>query len=563
MHKPIAVRAKARGCGGGCRAGETTLNCAMPSDAVPLPPAASRRPIRRWPAWLILGLGAVAVTVIRTRADLPYQSRNLATLVACVIAGGLLWLWWLLLSRAPWRWRLLGCGGAALLVGLGVGLFRIRGVSGDLMPILTWRWNTTSVRGAAGATASAPGTTVVTNRAGSGGPAFPQFLGPGRDGVIPGTELERDWAAHPPRLVWRQPIGAGWSGFALVGERALTQEQAGEEELVTCYELGTGKLLWRHADAAHYNTTIAGEGPRCTPTVAGDLVFTLGATGILNCFDLATGRSLWRRDLTKDAEAGAPGWGFSGSPLVHGDHVIVSGGGGNHRSLLAYRVSDGEIAWTGGDAPAGYSSPAFAVLAGTPQYLLFNARRITAHAPDTGAVLWEYPWGLGQPHVAQPVVVSDNRVVFSSGYGVGAELLKVGRGTNGAWSAQRIWKSPRLKSKFANFFALDGHLYGLDDGVLACVSLADGTQKWREGRYGHGQMLRCGPLLLVMAENGELVLLAPTPAAPNELHRHRVFDGKTWNPPALAGDWLLVRNDQQAACLRLSLAASPAREQAK
>ena len=518
-------------------------------------PATGRRPIRRWPAILILILLAGAVTVIRTRADQPYQSRNLATLMALVIGSGLLWLWWLLLSRAPWRWRLLGCGGVALLVGAGVGLFRIRGVSGDLMPILTWRWNTDTARGGTGGTVSTAGAAGnAAKPAGPSGPAFPQFLGPNRDGVLPGLELDRDWASHPPQPIWRQPIGAGWSGFAIVGERALTQEQQGEEECVTCYELGTGRQLWRHADPAHYNTTIAGEGPRCTPTVAGDRVVTLGATGRLNCLELATGRRVWTRDLTKDAEAGAPGWGFSGSPLVHGDKVIVSGGGGNHRSLLAYRLGDGEIAWTGGDAPAGYSSPAFAVLAGTPQFLLFNARRITAHAPDTGAVLWEYPWGLGQPHVAQPVVVAGNQVVFSSGYGVGAELLEVGRGTNGTWAAQRLWKSPRLKSKFANFFALDGHLYGLDDGVLACVTLADGSQKWREGRYGHGQMLRCGPLLLVMAENGELVLLAPTPAAPHELHRFRVFDSKTWNPPALAGEWLLVRNDQMAACLRLRLA---------
>lgn len=357
-----------------------------------------------------------------------------------------------------------------------------------------------------------------------------------------------------PKILWRQPIGPAWSGFALVGERALTQEQDGEAEAVTCLEASSGRRLWQHTDPARYHTTIAGEGPRCTPTVVGNRVFTLGATGILNCLDLADGRRLWRRDITQDASSSMPEWGLAGSPLHHDGKIIVSAGGAEGRSLLAYQAATGEPAWTGGTRPVNYSSPVLLPLAGRPQVLMFNSKRISAHDPADGTVLWEYPWGHGQPHVAPPVAVGTNRVVFSSGYGVGAELLEVAAGPDGHLAATRIWKSIRLKSKFANCFARDGFLYGLDDGVLACVDLADGGLRWKEGRYGHGQMLWVGELLLVTAENGELVLLRPTPASPAEQHRFRVFTSKTWNPPALAGDLLVVRNDREVAALRLPLA---------
>jgi outer membrane protein assembly factor BamB len=500
----------------------------------------------------VLALLGVAGAVIRMRGDLPYQSRNLATLAAVVIALALLWLWWLLLSRASWRWRLGICGGLLAGLALATGLFRIRGVSGDLLPIVELRWT----RAQAAPTPVVAADVVPNVPPSADRPGFPQFLGPTRDGVLRGPALDPDWPAHPPQVLWRQPIGPAWSGFAIVGTRAVTQEQDGADELVTCYDLLSGRRLWQHGDEAHFNTTIAGEGPRCTPTVVGNRVFTLGATGILNCLDLADGQRLWTRQITADAGSSPPEWGLAGSPLHHDGTVIVSAGGREGRSLLAYRAETGEVAWAGGSRPVNYSSPTLVTLAGRAQVLMFNSKQISAHDPVDGAVLWEYPWGHGQPHVAPPVPVGASRVVFSSGYGVGAELLEIAPRADGSLAATRVWKSIRLKSKFANFFARDGFLYGLDDGVLACVALADGVLRWKEGRYGHGQMLWVGDLLLLTAEKGELVLLRPTPEAPGELHRFKVFAGKTWNPPALAGEILVMRNDKEAACLRLALAAT-------
>jgi outer membrane protein assembly factor BamB len=234
--------------------------------------------------------------------------------------------------------------------------------------------------------------------------------------------------------------------------------------------------------------------------------------------------------------------------------VIIHGGESGRRSLFAFRAEDGQPAWSAGEFDPSYASPSLATLAGVPQVLAFNHRRISAHDPATGATLWEHPWGNGNVVCSSPVLVGSNRVVFSSGYGYGAELLEISQNETGRFSVGRVWKSPRMKAKFAHLFARDGFLYGLDDGVFACVDLHDGSQRWKEGRYGHGQGLLVDDLYLLMAESGELVLLRPTPDSPDELARVRVFGAKTWNPIALVGDLLLARNDQEAACLRLKLA---------
>jgi outer membrane protein assembly factor BamB len=148
----------------------------------------------------------------------------------------------------------------------------------------------------------------------------------------------------------------------------------------------------------------------------------------------------------------------------------------------------------------------------------------------------------------------NDRVLVSSGYGTGSELLQFKKDPPGGFSVSRVWKSIRLKSKFANPVFYEGHIYGLDDGIMVCLEAANGALKWKEGRYGHGQLILIADLLIVMAENGELILLAPQPNESSELGRLRVLKGKTWNPPALAGPYLLVRNDQEAACYQLPVA---------
>lgn len=507
-----------------------------------------RKPVRWWPGLVILGL-AVAVTIgIRIWPNTSFQQKNIATAQVVIVSLFLELLWVLILSRLRWFVRLGIFGGVVMVIGLTAGLFRIHGVTGDLLPILEWRWQPSAGMAkpvdppaplASGAALLLP----TTND-------FPQFLGPQRNATVAGPTLARDWKAQPPQKLWSQPVGAAWSGFAILGHYAVTQEQRGEEETVVAYDLSTGKVLWSHADKAHYNTTIAGEGPRATPTIVNNRVYTLGATGILNCLDLATGARIWSKDIIKDNQARVNGWGMSGSPLVLDQKVIVNAGGPNDRSLVAYAAETGDFVWGGGNAGADYSSPLPATLAGVRQILIF-ARAVSAHDVVSGEVLWEYPWPGGHPHIAIPVLLPGDRVLITSGYGTGSELLQIKSDPDGKWSATRLWKSIRLKAKFTNVVYRDGFIYGLDDGILVCLDAADGSLKWKEGRYGHGQVLLLGSLLLVTDEGGDIVLVEPVPEAHRELTRFTALHGKTWNPPALAGEYLVVRNEKEAACYRL------------
>jgi outer membrane protein assembly factor BamB len=513
-----------------------------------------RRPIRWWPAVLIVVLTGFTILYFRVIREDAQQWRNLHSMETAIVATVLLLVWVLLLSRMRWKIRWLLLGSVVGCIGLIAVMFRIHGVTGDLVPVLKFRWSRPPPHPAS--TSVGQTTDVLPSRVDASAAKltdhFQQFLGPLRNATLPeGPKLARDWTADPPQKLWRQRIGAGWSGFAIEGDRAVTLEQHDENELVVCYQLLTGRVLWTHGDKARYFTTIGGEGPRTTPSIDGDGVVTLGATGILNCLKLATGEVLWSKDIIADNQSHLPDWGVAGSPLVHGDLVIVNPGGMNNRSLVAYRLSNGVFAWGGGDDAASYSSPCSATLGDVPQVLIFNQHAVFGHDMATGTVLWEHQWDSKQPHVALPVALSGDRVLVSSGYGVGSELLQITRDKTGKFAVNRLWKTNRLKAKFNNLVTRDGYVYGLDDGILACLDLATGDLKWKEGRYGHGQFILVRELLLITAENGEVVLVDPVPNERRELAKFRALNGKTWNPPALVGNLLLVRNDQEAACYRL------------
>ena len=380
---------------------------------------------------------------------------------------------------------------------------------------------------------------------------WPGFRGADRDGLVRGVRIETDWSKSPPVQLWRRPVGPGWSSFAVDGDFLYTQEQRGGDEIVGSYRVSTGEPVWRHRDGVRFWESNGGAGPRATPTLSDGRLYAFGATGILNALDAATGAVLWQRNVASETQTAVPDWGFSSSPLVVGDVVIVAA----DATMAAYDRQTGRPRWVGPTHRGSYSSPHRTTIGGVEQVLLLGGSGVTSLAPATGQLLWEHAWrGVA---IVQPALIPDGVVVntIAATGGNGTRRLAVAHGSGG-WTVDEKWTSTGLKPYFNDFVVHKGHAFGFDGSILSCISLEDGQRKWKGGRYGNGQLvlLPDQDLLLVLTEEGELALVDATPDQFNERVRVPGIEGKTWNHPVLVRDVLLVRNGEEMAAFRLSLA---------
>jgi outer membrane protein assembly factor BamB len=388
----------------------------------------------------------------------------------------------------------------------------------------------------------------------------PQFFGANRDASVDGVSLSRDWSNTPPEFLWMNNIGAGWAGFAIVNGFAVTMEQRGEDELTSCYRLSDGKMLWWNAHKVRY--TGHSIGPRSTPAIADGKVYSIGGEGRLACLDGSDGSVIWECEL--QAEFGTEPWrereevsfGRSGSPLVVDGMVIVPAGGAGlkRRSLAAFDATTGKRLWDCGRAQISYSSPVLLTLGGRRQIVYVSNAEVFGCDLSSGEQLWafDYPSDNGNDvNVALPQAVGAKRLLMSKGYGVGASVHEITPGD--PWQVTRVWASFKvLRTKFNNVVLHEGYAYGASEGILECVDLETGERVWKRGRYGDTQVLRVGDQMLIQNSEGWIagVLLAPDKEDVQTGTLH-VFEGTTWNAPALYGNILLLRNAQHVACLRL------------
>ncbi|MEQ1826307.1 MAG: PQQ-binding-like beta-propeller repeat protein [Pirellula sp.] len=452
-------------------------------------------------------------------------------------------------------------------------VIRVEGYYGDRTPRWTWRWKPTAEQQIkeylTSKKSTAPDAHTVDALTVDASPSIDVavgcLLGPERDGRIPNVELDTQWEIDPPKLLWRHPVGFGWSSIAVQGKWAISLEQRDAEECVVCYNVRTGEELWHHAEETRFQNQY-GDGPRTTPSIAGDKVVSLGATGVLTCLELRSGQVVWRRSVFENAESQNLLFGMAGSPLVYDNKVVVTPGAGTNASAMCFSLENGEELWQCGSDEASYASPSLVELSGIRQILSFNGEGLRSYGLD-GTELWLHPWitqGESKVNVAQPIVVdrgtisgeveSASKILISSGYDRGTALLNV-ECREGIWTTTVVWSSHQLKSKLSNFVVSNDHIYGLDNGLLTCLSLASGERQWKRGRYGHGKLLLVGTNLLIQAESGEVVVVAADPAEHRELSKIPALDGKTWNYPTLAGRILVVRNDHEAAAFELPLVA--------
>ena len=441
---------------------------------------------------------------------------------------------------------------ATILISCGVwALVRTGGFTGDGDSDFAWRWAETAEERLLAETGDESLVPLAIPLPVEAGANWPGFRGPNRDGIIRDVKIETDWSVSPPVEMWRRPIGPGWSSFAVLGDLLYTQEQRGDDEAVACYSLTTGEPVWRHKDATRFWESNAGAGPRGTPTLHKGRVYTFGATGLLNALDAGDGAVVWSRNAASDTGAELPTWGFSSSPLVVNDLVIVAASG----ALVAYDLATGLPRWFGPVGGTGYSSPHLVTIDGVTQVLHLRGDGVTGVVPTDGKVLWEHKWP-GYP-IVQPALTMDGDLLININESDGTRRIAVAHSSEG-WTVKERWTSIRLKPYFNDFVVHNGHAFGFDGRILACMDVADGKRKWKGGRYGNGQLILLADqdLLLVLSELGELALVEATTDKFTERARFPAIEGKTWNHPVLVGDVLLVRNGQEMVAFRLSLAGS-------
>jgi outer membrane protein assembly factor BamB len=383
-------------------------------------------------------------------------------------------------------------------------------------------------------------------------PYWTGFRGPLRNGVYTEQPIRTSWPAAGLTPMWKQPIGGGYASFSIARGRAFTIEQRRAQEVVTAYDVATGRELWAHGWDGEFTEWLGGDGPRATPSWSDGRVYALGALGELRCLDERTGATVWRVNILDDNSASNLPWGMAASPLLVDNLVVVLPGGPAGRSIAAYDRATGKRRWTALNDKQAYSAPMLATIGGVRQILVLAARRLVSITPEAGELLWEYPWPTANDiNCSQPVILSPgNRVLLSSGYGHGAALLEV-TANDGRFATRLLWENTRLKNRFSSSVEHDGFLYGLDENILTCLDAATGDVKWKAGRYGHGQFIFASGHLVLLTEEGDLVLVRATPERHEEVARFPVFEGKTWNHPAIDDGRLLVRNLAEMAAFDL------------
>ena len=542
------------------------------SDNLPAEPAESHAgPSRTGSAFGVfyaLAMAAAVVGLIYVRLFwqplMGLAMQNVVTYGIVVLAFLLSLIW--LATSSPLGWRaLLVVYGVIALAGAGaVAAIRDVEFDGDMALGVSFRWEPTVEERLAAHRSrqtQAQMLSPVGDLPGVLPEDMPAYRGHDRNGIVIGPQLAQDLQSTPPRQLWQQPCGGGYSSFAIVGQTLVTLEQRGPSEALVCYDAPTGVERWAVEYAAAFDETMGGPGPRSTPTIDNGRVFSLGAEGDLLAVELATGEKHWHVDLLKDQRQNAI-WALAGSPLVVDDLVIVEAGGPQGDGLVACEWATGDIVWqrpgvarlaeTEIKNRAGYCSPMFVTIDQVPQVLIFDGEGLRSHRPSTGDQLWFHEFNNDQAiSVAQPVLLEGNRVFLTMSYGVGCRMVQIIH-TGSVWKTKALWSNVNMKCKFTSPVLHNGFLYGLDEGILVCLDPDTGERRWKKGRYGHGQILVTNEQLVVCTEQGDVVLVDPDPNEFQEVTRFSALAArKVWNPHALSRGIIYVRNHENMAAYDL------------
>lgn len=384
---------------------------------------------------------------------------------------------------------------------------------------------------------------------------WPQFLGPQRNGVYGGPEISGSWPASGPPVLWRKPVGEGFSGAVAQAGRLILFHRLQSRERVECLESQSGRPLWQYDYPTDYRDDFGFDGgPRSTPSIWDGKVYTFGAQGVLHCLELESGRKVWSLNTHEKFGVRKGFFGAACSPLVEDGRLFLNVGGAEQAGLVAFHARTGRVLWTATDDEASYSSPAMATLGGRRQVLFLTRTGLVSVDPTSGEVLLRFRWrarSRASVNAATPLAVPP-LIFLSASYGTGAVQLRV----KGA-ELETVWTSNESLSNHYSTSVIRGeHLFGFHGRQeygqsLRCVELETGRVLWSRDGFKAGTLSLAGDRLVVLKENGELLLVGASPRAFRLIAKARILAPTVRAYPALADGRLFARNQKELVAVDL------------
>lgn len=382
-----------------------------------------------------------------------------------------------------------------------------------------------------------------------------QWRGPNRDGVVPAAAFPKTWPASL-KLKWKVPVGIGHASPVTAGSRVYTHSRQEDNEVVSCLDIETGKLLWRDAYPVAYTMNPAavghGKGPKSTPVLQDGKLFTLGINGVLSSYDAATGTLRWRKEFSKQFKSTSPLYGTAMSPIVDRGLLIAHVGGNDSGALTAFDANTGEVRWSwAGDGP-GYASPIAVELGGVRQIVTQSQKHIVGVAAASGELLWQIPFETEYVQNSVTPAVYKNSLIFS-GLDKGVFAINVLKRGN-QWVTAQLWQNAQVSMYLSSPVVSGDFVYGLSHkrkGQFFCLNARTGKTAWTsEGRDAdNAAMLAAGDVLLMLTDNAELIVAKNSASSYQRLKKYTVADSPTWAHPVVLGNRILIKDTSTLALL--------------
>jgi outer membrane protein assembly factor BamB len=394
----------------------------------------------------------------------------------------------------------------------------------------------------------------------SGPRAIPwtQWGGPNRNFQTEASGLRDTWPASGPRVVWKRPLGEGYSSPSVEGSVLYTMYGKPREEVVLAANTETGKTLWEQANPMTFQSDAPemGNGPYATPLVVGDKVFTAGVAGRLQCLDKKTGKLLWTQELWKDHQGSRLMYGYASSPIAFREFVIVPVGGPN-KALMAFHQANGKVAWSRNDFGNVYSSPLLINLSGLEQLVALLDGAVLAVNPHNGDPQWSVPFQANYSiAVSTPVWGPGNLLFVSAEYDGGSKVIELQR--NGQQTkATELWSSPRLRLHHGNAMRIGDTIYFSSGGkgsqaILSAVDVRSGKIHWQQRSIQKATFVWADQKLITLDQDGNLMIAHPSIEGFKISAQAPLLTNLSWTPPVLVGTRLYIRDRKSMMAVDLS-----------